>query len=571
VPIAARRQTDRHRKNPRSGTVRKTRGDVVSNKQRKASEVPLHAQTRIVPLDSAEGGATRLRSRHSLVDQRIDLLLSSLNKDAATSPSVGIAYSRQRMSMSGRGGKAVASKDVLSRLGGLQEIIAAAEYIGLDMSKAREKLAAAGTHYGKRHLENARKEIRAATRETNKMISQAMPSALKSSEEDVKTLEDSGVDVKSEKALLTTTSRAIKNKKIDYAVLALAECRRKLHQTELRPATKAILAARDALVSARRAGHDVGAARVLLKEAITHLKEGQVEEAIEAAKRCQAAAEEPGNLKKKALELLRLCTRSISLAKGFGADVAEARELVTQGHKMMNGGNFALAAEFAKKGITSATVQTSAQVARLIGLAEMNVELARNADIPIEDAEDKLEMAREHLTRNEFVNSIEMAYASMFGSNTAIAAEMQKRVKRFDQFAKDLNSEIESFKQVQEAIDHSKDRSLETIRKYATLSEEIVSQAYENASAYARVSQDIMGQASESTISLANDRTPAESENASIRTFSSVLGQVMSITNGDRRLRLIDAYLSGKLSSSELEKLLAMVESDPAKLEIVQQ
>ncbi len=570
MPVASHRHNERPRKSPRTRAVRKSRSDIPGRGHQPTPSVPLHAQTRIAPL-VADGGVTRLGTRHSLVDQRIELLLSSLNKDPSSKSSVGIAYSRQRELAKGKGTRSVARKDVLSRLGGLQEIIAAAEYIGLDMSKAREKLAAAGKHYGKRNLENALREIRAATRETNKEISLTLPSSMKSAEKDIQALEDSGLDVKGERSLLTTASRALKNRKIDYAVLALAECRRKLHQTELRPATKAILAARDALVSARRAGHDVGAARVLLKESITHLKAGEIEEAIQAAKRCQAAAEEPADLKKRALQLLRLCTRSISLAKGLGADVKDARELATQSHKLMNGGNFALAAEFAKKGITSATVQTSAQVARLIGLAEMNLELSKNTDISVEDAEDKLEKAREHLSKNEFVSSIEMAYASLFSSNTAVAAEMQKRVKRFDQFAKDLNSEIESFKQVQEAIAHSKDRSLETIRKYAALSEEIVSQAYENASAYARVSQDIMGQASESTISLAGDSTPAESENASIRTFSSVLGQVMSITNGDRRLRLIDAYLSGKLSSAELEKLLAMLESDPSKLEIVQQ
>jgi hypothetical protein len=383
-------------------------------------------------------------------------------------------------------------------------------------------------------------------------------------------LERLGLNVSNEKPMLSSSVKAFKKKEYSRAVLSLAECKKRLREEELKPALKAMLKARSVLVAARKAGCDVATATTLLNQSMMHLKGGDAAEAETFAKRALAAAEEPIELRKKAQELIRVCSRSIAVARGLGTNVDEARELVSQSQRLLSTGNFVLAAECAKKAIAVSTIHTSNQIGGLIDLAEKNLMLAKESDVPTEGAERSLGKAKDSLSRNEFANSLEMACASLFDSNSAIVDDLQKKVKRFDQFAKEMAIEINSFKQVQDAIEHSKLRSLETVRKHSTLSEQLVNQAYENAAAYARVSQDIMGQACESTVGLVGARTTVENENASIGTYSSVLDQVMAISNGDRKLRIIDSFLSGKITASELDKILELVDSNPGKLEMVQ-
>jgi hypothetical protein len=525
------------------------------------------------PLEAANDGLNVLRSRNSIVDQRIDLLLRTLNE---TFPVTSRPREREALTggrTSSRTKRRERPRKVTRKITGItssvQETVAAAEYLGCDMSKARRHLALSTQLYDSHHLEKSRKEAIVAARQASNSISSVLPDAVKAVSESIHHLEKFGLDLSQEKPLLYSSIRAFKKKEYRKAVLGLAECKKRLREAELRPALKALFKARSGVVAARKAGCDVGTATALLNQSMMHLKAGNAAEAEACAKRCLAAAEEPMELQRQSHELIRACARSIAIARGLGTNVDEARELVSQSQKLLSTGNFVLATECAKKAIAVSTVNTSNQISGLIDLATKNLKLAKDADIPAEAAESSLEKAKKFLSKKEFANSLEMAYASLFDSNAAIVGDLQKRVKRFDQFAKEMGTEIDSFMQVQDAIEHSKERSLETIRKYATLSEEIVSQAYENATAYARVSQDIMGQACESTVGLAGDRTPAENENASMRMYSSVLGQVMAISNGDRRLRIIDTFLSGKISASELDKLLELMDSNPGKLEIV--
>lgn len=513
-----------------------------------------------------------LHSRHSIVDERIDLLLRTLKESlpVASDP-------RERAALTGgrtnsrpiRGGHARKGDFEIKEItSSVQVSIAAAEYLGLDMSEAKRHLALSIRLRDNQDFEEAQLEADAAGHKAGDSISSAMPRTVRTVTESLHLLERLGLDLGKEKALLSSSVKALRKGDYKDAILGLAECRKKLREAKLRPALQALFRARNGLIAAKKAGCDVWTASALLNESVAYLRAGDTADAETFARRSLAAAKEQIELQRRAKELLRICTKHISVARGLGTNVDEACELASQSQKLLKTGNTALAAECAKKAITTSTVSMSKQSARVIDLAEENLKLARDVDICTEGAEASLKRAKDLLSKNDFASSLEMAHESLFDSNTAIAEDLKKRIKQFDQFVGEITAEIDSFKQVQDAIEHSKDRNLETIRKYTMLSEEIVGQAYENAIAYARVAQDIMGQACESTIGIGADRRPAENENASARTFSSVLGQVMAISNGDRRLRIIDAYLSGKITASDLDKLLALVDSNPAGLEI---
>jgi hypothetical protein len=154
----------------------------------------------------------------------------------------------------------------------------------------------------------------------------------------------------------------------------------------------------------------------------------------------------------------------------------------------------------------------------------------------------------------------------MLESNAATLSVMRDRTGRIGDFAKGVSGEVESLSQVQEAIVHSRERNLEMIRKYAYLTEEIVSQAYDTAASYSRVSQDIVKQAYDSSVEI--DPSATDSDVGAANGMASAIGRALSASNEDRRLRIIDMFLSGKLNESQLERLLVLLDSSIPKVEL---
>jgi len=156
----------------------------------------------------------------------------------------------------------------------------------------------------------------------------------------------------------------------------------------------------------------------------------------------------------------------------------------------------------------------------------------------------------------------------MFESDSALANALNNRLKKIDEFAKGIEGEVDSLTEVREAIGISKDRNLENLRKYVKLSEEIVGEAYESAAAYTRVAQDIVKQAYESSIQTSSLREMVGKNTERLE----LPPEIVSTTEfgfADKRQRLIDLYLTGKVSESQLDKLLLMIDSSVAKDNLV--
>ena len=127
---------------------------------------------------------------------------------------------------------------------------------------------------------------------------------------------------------------------------------------------------------------------------------------------------------------------------------------------------------------------------------------------------------------------------------------------------------MDSLTEVREAIGISRDRNLENLRKYVKLSEEIVGEAYESAAAYTRVAQDIVKQAYESSIQTSSLREMV-GKNTERFDLPPEIASTTELGFADKRQRLIDLYLTGKVSESQLDKLLLMIDSSVAKDNLV--
>ncbi|MDH4123565.1 MAG: hypothetical protein OEV21_05750, partial [Thermoplasmata archaeon] len=158
-------------------------------------------------------------------------------------------------------------------------------------------------------------------------------------------------------------------------------------------------------------------------------------------------------------------------------------------------------------------------------------------------------------------------------SNTVLADLLNNKLKGMKNFADEISGEVEDLTKAQEAILHSKDRCIETMRKYTQLSEEVVNQAYDSAAAYTRVSQDILKQAFDNSIKNfgVNDQTQmflnkATSQNE--RSLSEII-PLSNVSYEDRRLKIIELYLMDRITKPELDKFLSEIETSVSRAELI--
>jgi hypothetical protein len=199
--------------------------------------------------------------------------------------------------------------------------------------------------------------------------------------------------------------------------------------------------------------------------------------------------------------------------------------------------------------------------------AEKALCLAKEAGASYAGLESRLTEAKTRFAEKEYLRALAVSNSVLVDAAADALNSVNVRLGEIGQFAKSVNGEIESLAQVQEAIVHSRERNLEMVRKYGSMSEEVVSQAYDNAAAYMRVSQDIVKQAYDSSVGLDNENRVADSEPATA-VRKSPPAQILGVASGDRKLRIIDLYLSGRIDDKQLDKLLSLVDSTTTQIEI---
>jgi hypothetical protein len=255
------------------------------------------------------------------------------------------------------------------------------------------------------------------------------------------------------------------------------------------------------------------------------------------------------------------------VADQVDAEADECRRVFAQAKVLFEEGAYFKSTELSTAAFGSTDKSLRAKVHESIERAERAVALAKETGARVGPLEAKLNEANSKLAEREYVKSLAFANAALVEGTSATLEVLKERTSGIGHFAKSVAGEIESLSQVQDAIVHSRERSLEMVRKYSSMSEDVVSQAYDNAASYMRVSQDIVKQAYESSVGFdsENKRLDAEPKAPVQR---SPAAQILGIANGDRKLRIIDLYLSGRIDDRQLDKLLTLVDSGAPRIEI---
>ncbi|MGQ9586875.1 MAG: hypothetical protein ACUVT7_00630 [Thermoplasmata archaeon] len=451
----------------------------------------------------------------------------------------------------------------------LEELVLAAQALGIDMFYVSELVKEARlTHSRGGDPKRISSCITKAERRAEEVIHIRVPELMKETEESLKRLERLQGEPGDARDLLEKAKNAMARGRHSDALRALGEARIRVRGAEHDVVLSVVAKSKDKFVQARKSGLKIDFAVHLLSKSRDSLKKGALEEAIKYARESGKAVDEMLERRDMARNALVSCVKSVRLAETLGTDIGEMNKILAEARSLFKENEFDRSIECSRKLYDLASKAAFNRAAEACDLAERSLALAKNAGVEVYGAEKMLQNARETLGKEELLKSVSLSCTSIFEANSAIMTSLNDKLRSIDQFTKGIEGEVESLTEVQEAIAHSKEKSLEDFRRYVQMSEEIVSQAFDSAIAYTRVSQDVVRQAYDSSISM----NPTKELVAGKEVHKPAHTEVAPIPGDsyeDKRLRIVNLYLEGKINDGQLERLLSLIDSSVARANLV--
>ena len=449
-----------------------------------------------------------------------------------------------------------------------RSLVGAAESLGLDMTSIRPLITGSEKKLARRKQKAAAVEAAKALAHAKHAAATQLQALIPDLEARAGTLRANGAASIDAERGVATAKTALNKRNYRTAIAAVAGSRKTLSEAETAFIRTILMESRRKFVSARRAGINIDAAVKALMTAKEHLRKGDLGAATRMATRADTAVDVTIRAHREASRSLKTLSNSLSVAELVGADVTDCREGFEKAKALLGEGAYFKSTEFSKAALESADRRLDSQIRVHLERAGRALATAAEAGAQVSSTETKLKEARARLSKREYSKAFALSSEVLVEGTSAALTELKDRIGGIGEFAKSVAGEIESLSQVQDAIVHSRERSIEMVRKYSSMSEDVVSQAYDNASAYMRVSQDIVKQAYDSSIGLDPDNGDTGPEPTTGVPRTPAAAQILGIGSTDRKLRIIDLYLSGRIDEKQLDKLLSLVDSSPPAIEI---
>jgi len=579
---------------PRHATVESDREDLSGHVRPPLSSGNQHGSHEAVVEPGATGSKPRdetiniLSARHKKTDDLIESLQRALREQAASrmpesQQSIPCGrLSGARVSRIGRRHDSVQEhstkivqtrkKDeriqITRRVSKIEQLVPLSEAQGIDMSMVVRSIADAKAAIDQRRTTKAKRAAASADQHARDAISQRFPSLMRETNASLKQLEKVCGSADTLRQLMDRATTAQKRREYAEALRSLTEARKGILDAENEAVLRIIADAKDKFVMAKRAGFNIDEAVNLLNESRDRLRQGEFEKAVRCAREGRMAVETSFEQSREARIALMECIKAVKLAEALGADIQEMNGMLAEARSQLKHNDLATFAECSHRLLDLARNAAYGRAAESYDLAEKALILAKKAGVEVSESQEKLRRSRECLDNDELAKSLSMACSSLFESNSALVNAMDDRLNNIDEFAKGIEREVDSLTEVREAIDNSKERNLENLRKYVKLSEEIIGDAYESAAAYSCVAQDIVKQAYESSVQMSPFKDLV-GKNTGRLDLPSGTASTNELRFEEKRQRLIDLYLAGKVSENQLDKLLLMIDSSVAKDNLV--
>jgi len=540
------------RPKPRDETINilsarhKKTDDLIENLQRTLRQQAISRMPESKPSIpySRLSGATvsRIGRRHDSIQEQTTKIVRTRNKDD--------------------------SIQLTRRVSTIEKLVPLCEAQGIDMSMVVRNIADAKAAIDRGRTTKAKRALTSADRHAMDAISQRFPSLMRETNASLKQLEKVCGDANALRQLADRARTAQKRKEYAEALRSLTEARKGIQAAESEVVLRTIAEAKDRFVMAKKLGLNIDEAVNLLNKSRDKLRQGDFEEAVRCAREGRMVVETSFEHSREARIALMECVKAIKLAEALGADVQEMNGMLGEARSLFKQNDLTTFTVCSHKLLDLAKNAAYGRAAESYQLAEKALTLAKKAGVEVSESEEKLRRSKECLDNDELAKGLSMACSSMFESYSSLANTMDDRLNNIDEFAKGIEREVDNLTEVREAIDNSKERNLENLRKYVKLSEEIIGDAYESATAYSCVAQDIVKQAYESSVQMSPFKD-LEGKNTGRIELSSGTASTNELRFEDKRQRLIDLYLTGKVSENQLDKLLLMIDSSVAKKNLV--
>lgn len=521
-------------------------------------------------LESLHTSLRQQLSVASLVSPRQEPALGANQLSGAMGKNLGRAHAEHRPTKKkSRTKRKPVPTEVSHLLIRARELLAASKAIGVEQTKARDDL-----KWGELALEAGEFKIaqtcfRKVDRLAKETLSAKLPDMLKRFRATIKRLDKHHGDTKDAKAFLDEAKEALSDNRYADAIHSLNEAAKMIRNSEHEVVLKIMFRSKERFVLARKAGLDIDRPLSLLRTSREKLREGRFEEAVKHAEEGEKAVEVMLKREHRGKKHLAECVQAIRMAELLGAETGELDRLLNDTVALFKTDDLDKALESSRNLTSMARKAAYDRAAYAYEMAERGLGVAKGLGIEVPSMEATLKTARQSLDRDELVKSHSLSSSIIVETNTTILDALTEKMKSVSQFAKGIEGEVMSLTEVQDAIEHTKERSLENFRRYSKLSEELVHEAFESAISYTRVSQDVVKQAFNSSIAVNESNPSAEGELVGKGNVSAEIVASAGTSPEDKRLRIINLYLDGKITESQLERLLTLIDSSVAKVNLV--
>ena len=464
-----------------------------------------------------------------------------------------------------RGSKSSQVAHIISKT---QELVSLGEALGIDMSKPVKNISHAKAALGRREPAVARDWAARANNYARDEISLRCPAIIRKTSTSLKELENvSGVraDLRN---LVARARIAHKDQEYKEALRALRTAKGKIGKAQSELLLRIIAESKSEFVRAKKAGLKIDDAVALLGKSRDLLRRGEFAKAVKCAHESKRVLDKMFLSQREARNPLVECVKAVSLAETLGADVQGLNELMAEAKRLFKQNDLQRSAERSRRLLDLAKRTGYGRAAEAYESAEKALALAKKMAVETPGAEERLARAKELLESDQLALSVSEACASILESDSAIVDSLAERLKSIDEFAKGIEQDVDSLTEVQEGIESSKRRNIENMKKYANLTENIIGEAYECAASYARVAQDIVKQAYETSVE-ASPLKEFGGKSVDGLELQSDGPSAEECPADAKRRRLVNMFMTGKVSETQLDRLLLVLDSSVDKDNLV--